>query len=63
MLTIKQTKDNLFRVTHWNSIYSDVKLRTLKVAEDLCRLRKGTTLAENNLLVIKVPFVNLWFVW
>ena len=32
-------------------------------AIDLRRLRLGTTLQENNITVIKVPFIGLWLVW
>lgn len=32
-------------------------------ALDLCRLRLGTTLKENKIKVIKVPFIGLWLVW
>ena len=32
-------------------------------AKELCRLRLGTTLQENNITVIKVPFIGLWLVW
>ena len=35
----------------------------LQNAIELRRLRLGTTLQENNITVIKVPFVSLWLVW
>lgn len=32
-------------------------------AIDICRLRLGKTLKENNITVIKIPFIGLWLVW
>ena len=62
MITIKQN-DNGFAVTHYGTKLSAVELRTFDLAKDLCRLRLGTTQKENNITIIKVPFIGLWLVW
>ena len=54
-------KDNKYIVKQrW---YSDIEYDTFDKEKELCRLRLGTTLQENNIKVIKVPFINLWLVW
>ena len=63
MLIIRQQQDKWYRVHHLFTNYSDQEYDTLNKALDLCRLRCNTNLKENNIKVIKVPFIGLWLVW
>lgn len=63
MLAIRKLECGAYRVKHMFAEYSNICYPTLNNALDLCRLRCHKTLEENNLKVIKVPFVGLWLVW
>ena len=63
MLIIKQLPDKWYQVKHLFSEYSDQPYDTFEKALDLCRLRCNTTLQENNIKIIKVPFIGLRLVW
>ena len=63
MLAIKKLECGVYRVHHILTNYSDRMYETLNEALDLCRLRCNTNLKENNIKVIKVPFIGLWLVW
>lgn len=63
MLTIRKLECGAYRVHHMFTNYSDQMYETLNKAIDICRLRCNTTLKENNIKVIKVPFIGLWLVW
>lgn len=63
MLTIRKTNCGAYRVHHLLTNHSDQMYETLNKALDLCRLRYNTNLKENNIKVIKIPFIGLWLVW
>lgn len=62
MITIKKNMCDFYEVKIWGA-GCVVLQEKFEHAIDLCRLRLGTTLQENKITVIKVPFVNLWLVW
>lgn len=62
MVTIKKNHYDLYEVKMWRT--GNVVLQNnLQNAIELCRLRLNKTLAQDNLKVIKVPFIGLWLVW
>ena len=61
MITIKKNMCDFYEVKICGAGY--VTQENFEHAIDLCRLRLGTTLQENKITVIKVPFVKLWLVW
>lgn len=62
MITIKKNMCDLYEVKILGT-GCVVLQEKFENAIDLCRLRLGTTLQENKITVIKVPFVSLWLVW
>ena len=62
MITIKKNMCDFYEVKICGAGYV-VLQENFEHAIDLCRLRLGTTLQENKITVIKVPFVKLWLVW
>ena len=62
MMTIKKNMCDFYEVKIWGT-GCVVLQEKFEHAIDLCRLRLGTTLQENNIKVIKVPFIGLWLVW
>lgn len=62
MITIKKNHYDFYEVKIWGT-NCVVLQEKFEHAIDLCRLRLGTTLQENKMTVIKVPFVKLWLVW
>lgn len=62
MITIKKNMCDFYEVKIWGT-GCVVLQNNLQNAIELRRLRLGTTLQENNITVIKVPFVSLWLVW
>ena len=62
MITIKKNMCDFYEVKIWGT-NCVVLQNNLQNAIELCRLRLNKTLAQDNLKVIKVPFVNLWLVW
>ena len=63
MLTIRKLECGAYKVHHMFTNYSDRMYEEFNQALDLCRLRICTTLKENKIKVIKVPFIGLWLVW
>lgn len=63
MLTIKKLGCGAYRVRYMFAEYSNVIYPTLRESLDLCRLRCHKILKDDNLVVIKVPFIGLWLVW
>lgn len=54
-------KDNKYIVKQrW---YSDIEYDTFDKAKELCRIRCHKLLKDDNLKVIKVPFISMWLVW
>lgn len=62
MITIKKNTCDFYEVKILGT-GCVVLQKKFEHAIDLCRLRLGTTLQENKITIIKVPFINLWFVW
>ena len=62
MLVIKQTEQG-YKVKHLFAEYSDVPCKDYPEALNLCRSRCHKILKDDNLVVIKVPFRNMWLVW
>lgn len=62
MITIKKNHYDFYEIKIWGA-GCVVLQNNLQNAIELCRLRLNKTLAQDNLKVIKVPFVSLWLVW
>lgn len=62
MLVIKETEQG-YKVKHLFSEYSDVTYEDYGKALELCALRCHKSIYEDELIIIKVPFIHLWIVW
>ena len=67
MIKITKIECGAYKVTHLFDNYSPVMYATLYEALNLCRLRlnkcRKHETDKDPLIIIKVPFVNLWLVW
>lgn len=61
MITIKKNSYDFYEVRCGNG--SVVLQKDFDKAIDLCRLRLGTTLQENNITIVKIPFINFWIIF
>lgn len=62
MLVIKETEQG-YKVKHLFSEMSDVTYEDYVRALELCSLRCHKSIYEEELIIIKVPFIGLWLVW
>lgn len=62
MLIINKTEQG-YKVKHLFTEYSVIVYQHFSEALDLCRLRCHKILEDDNLKVIKIPFIGMWLVW
>lgn len=63
LLTFKKKGDGLYYVTDHYQHKPTSPQDTEQKARELCRMRLGKLLKDDNLNAFKVPFINLWLVW
>lgn len=62
MLVVKKVEQG-YKVKHLLERYSDVLYDEYQKAIELCRLRCYKILQDDDLKIVKVPFISMWLVW
>lgn len=60
---IQQTKQGMYKTFSLIDNFNPILFNGIESSIDLCRLRLGKTLQQNNIKVLKIPFVNITVVW
>ena len=60
---IQQTSPGMYKTFSLLDKFSPIQYPCKEFSVDLCRLRLGKTLQQNNIKTFKIPFSNILIVW